>query len=199
MKPLNYCLLFFSIVCVPLITAPSAHSETRIHGTKIRTVDENALVRLRVCTTSQAPIWKNPGSNESVVVFCPTAEAEGVRPLSFAEALAAVAEISSQIFFQHDSTELSEIDLETVRALAEFMNATPTATLALVGHTDATGAVAYNLDLSRRRVAAVLAFLTANGVSASQISAKWYGESRLVVETARREYLNRRVELTLTK
>lgn len=197
MKPFDFCLLFGVVLCLLLAAAPSALSETQIHGTTIRTVNEQGAARLLVCTSTRSSTWVNPGSSETRVVYCPATPKDGVR--TFAEALAAANEISSQIFFRHDSTELSEIDLDTVRALAEYMNATPSAMLTLVGHADATGPEEYNLDLSRRRAAAVLAFLTANGVSATQISTSWYGETRPVVETRRREYLNRRVELTLSK
>jgi OmpA-OmpF porin, OOP family len=65
------------------------------------------------------------------------------------------------------------------------------------GHTDSTGAEAYNQQLSERRANAVLDYLLSRGVRADQLTAKGYGELRPVAsndtEEGRRE--NRRVEL----
>ncbi|MNY34268.1 Photosystem I chlorophyll a apoprotein A2 [compost metagenome] len=46
----------------------------------------------------------------------------------------------------------------------------------VTGHTDAKGAEAYNLKLSRQRAAAVVAALEAKGVSAGQLKSVGVGE-----------------------
>lgn len=50
----------------------------------------------------------------------------------------------------------------------------------LEGHTDASGAAGYNLNLSRRRADAVLAHLVRRGVPRDRLRAVGYGEHRLL-------------------
>lgn len=49
---------------------------------------------------------------------------------------------------------------------------------AVEGHTDATGAEDKNLELSERRAASVVAFLTGLGVQENRLSARGYGETQ---------------------
>jgi outer membrane protein OmpA-like peptidoglycan-associated protein len=46
------------------------------------------------------------------------------------------------------------------------------------GHTDATGAEQYNLGLSERRAAAVVAYLASQGLDAADLKAKGFGKSK---------------------
>ncbi len=68
----------------------------------------------------------------------------------------------------------------------------------LAGHADRSGPVSYNVGLSSRRNAAVQSYLTGRGISAGNISAQAFGESRPAVATADgvRNDQNRRVEIT---
>ncbi len=70
----------------------------------------------------------------------------------------------------------------------------------VAGHTDSTGPEAYNQGLSERRAAAVKNWLIANGVPASRLAAKGYGELDPKYDNGTKEgrKLNRRVEI-LTK
>jgi OOP family OmpA-OmpF porin len=67
----------------------------------------------------------------------------------------------------------------------------------VAGHTDSIGSEEYNQGLSERRANAVKDYLTAQGVTATRLTAKGYGESQPVAsndtEAGRAE--NRRVEL----
>ena len=76
--------------------------------------------------------------------------------------------------------------------------ANPTAALTLAGHADATGTEEYNLELSQHRAEEVRKFFLAHGVSESQVTVEWFGETQLVVDTPQREPANRRVEFTLS-
>ena len=46
------------------------------------------------------------------------------------------------------------------------------------GHTDEQGDDAYNLDLSNRRAAAVVAYLVGKGVAAERLESHGYGETQ---------------------
>ena len=67
----------------------------------------------------------------------------------------------------------------------------------VAGHTDSTGAEAYNQKLSERRATAVQDYLVSKGVRASRLTAKGYGESMPVAsnDTKAGRAENRRVEL----
>ncbi len=181
------------------LPVPAVHADTQVHGITIRTADESGLPQLRVCTTTRTRQWSNQGSNDTAVVFCPAPVPGGVRTVSFPEAQAATALLEEQVLFAHDSFEMSEEAMTAIRIVAAFMAETPTATLTLAGHADATGTEGYNLELSRQRAMEVQTFFLANGISASQVVVEWFGETRLVVDTLQREPTNRRVEFTLSE
>ena len=64
------------------------------------------------------------------------------------------------------------------------------------GHTDSRASDAHNLDLSRRRAASVMRYLTEQGVDATRLDSEGFGESRPIAdnETEEGRALNRRVE-----
>ncbi len=70
----------------------------------------------------------------------------------------------------------------------------------VVGHTDAVGGDAYNVDLSRRRAAEVVAALVARRVPARQLSSVAMGKSQPTAsnETAEGRARNRRVEFLIS-
>lgn len=69
----------------------------------------------------------------------------------------------------------------------------------VAGHTDSQGAAEYNESLSERRALTVRDYLIRAGVSASQLTARGYGESEPVADnnTAAGRAQNRRVELRI--
>jgi outer membrane protein OmpA-like peptidoglycan-associated protein len=67
------------------------------------------------------------------------------------------------------------------------------------GHTDSTGSVQYNMDLSTRRSGSVADYLAGRGVARSRIYTQGFGPHYPVAEngTAQGRQMNRRVELVL--
>jgi len=71
--------------------------------------------------------------------------------------------------------------------------------IAVTGHTDTSGAPAYNMALSLRRANAVKDALVREGIAAAAIAVTGRGETQLLVQTGDnvREPQNRRVEIVL--
>ena len=65
----------------------------------------------------------------------------------------------------------------------------------LQGHTDSSGANAYNLQLSQRRANSVREYLLSQGVPAAQLTARGYGETQPITDNTSNEgrSKNRRV------
>jgi len=101
------------------------------------------------------------------------------------------------VHFDYDSSELSNDDLLTLQAHAQFLMANANSRVALTGHTDERGTREYNMALGERRAKAVESFLITSGVNAGQLEAVSYGKEMPVNpghdESAWKE--NRRVEI----
>lgn len=67
------------------------------------------------------------------------------------------------------------------------------------GHTDALGARAFNVELSRRRAQAVVDFLVSKGAEQSRFNVVGYGFDRPLDGRAASDPANRRVEVVLVK
>ena len=101
------------------------------------------------------------------------------------------------VHFDYDSSELSNEDLQTLQAHAQFLVANANSRVALTGHTDERGTREYNMALGERRAKAVESFLVTTGVNPSQLEAVSYGKEMPINaghdENAWKE--NRRVEI----
>jgi outer membrane protein OmpA-like peptidoglycan-associated protein len=80
---------------------------------------------------------------------------------------------------------------------ASQLSQVPGTRVSVEGHTDSTGADAYNQSLSERRASSVRDYLVSKGVEGGRLSTAGYGESQPVADNATAEgrALNRRVEL----
>jgi OOP family OmpA-OmpF porin len=106
------------------------------------------------------------------------------------------------IEFQYNKAVILKSSYYILDAVVATMNGNPDIALIEVqGHTDERGNDAYNLDLSERRAAAVMDYLTSHGVDVKRLQAEGYGETqpkdRRHNETA--WALNRRVEFIILK
>ena len=110
-----------------------------------------------------------------------------------------VVTFDSGLLFDYDSSVLRAESKRNLDNLASNLSSFGDSKLLLVGHTDAQGSDAYNLDLSRRRAAAVAAYLESRGVNASRVETAGRGESEPIAENdtdaGRQQY--RRVEIAV--
>lgn len=104
-------------------------------------------------------------------------------------------------FFAFDSATPLPDSSHILDVIADNMkHDVPDAALTVLGHTDAVGTDAYNIDLSRRRAQAVIDALIARGVPASQLTEVAIGKRLPLVpnDTPEGRALNRRVEFLIS-
>lgn len=102
------------------------------------------------------------------------------------------------IHFDTDKDTLRSDSKPTLDEIGRLMLSDPQMRIHIVGHTDSQGAADYNVDLSRRRAAAVLRALTGQyGISASRLDSFGCGFYAPIASNAAEEgrAKNRRVEL----
>jgi len=106
----------------------------------------------------------------------------------------------SNITFRTDSAQLSPDFLDIMHSVALVLIEYDKTIIEVMGHTDSTGSDAYNLELSRRRAAAVGNHLIGEGINPMRVLTDGFGESYPVAsnDTSEGRGLNRRVELRLS-
>lgn len=123
---------------------------------------------------------------------CPEVSDETMRKLN---------DYGKTILFNSGKASFQKQTIPVLQAMAAILKEYPTAKFSLEGHTDADGKDAMNQKLSEDRAAAVKNFLVENGIDASRLSSKGFGESMPVDsnKTAKGKANNRRVEVKLVK
>ncbi len=109
--------------------------------------------------------------------------AVGLDPLY--DRLMSSGEVTSYgILFDVDSDKLRPESTPTLEALRKMLADHAELKIGIEGHTDASGDDAHNLALSQRRAAAVVAYLTANGIGGARLQAVGKGETVPVGDNA---------------
>ncbi|MDN5787495.1 OmpA family protein [Pseudorhodobacter sp.] len=110
-----------------------------------------------------------------------------------------VVNLPQDILFATDSANLTGTLTRDLQAVSRNLLNYPDSTIQVVGHTDNTGAAAYNQSLSQRRAGAVAGVLQANGVPAGRIVAFGRGEDQPIASnlTVAGRAQNRRVEIII--
>ncbi|MBW8640283.1 OmpA family protein [Hoeflea sp. WL0058] len=109
-----------------------------------------------------------------------------------------VPSIDIRVNFALDSIKLENETLLTLRALGNALasNELSNQDIEIVGHTDGRGSDEYNDRLSKRRAAAVVAFILENfEVDRDHIKSEGRGEQELLYPEDPENDLNRRVEI----
>jgi outer membrane protein OmpA-like peptidoglycan-associated protein len=103
------------------------------------------------------------------------------------------------VFFDWDKADITPKAASIIAQAAADSKTESVTTIAVNGYTDTSGTPVYNQGLSERRAKAVAAQLVADGVAASEITARGFGDTDLLVPTGPgiREPQNRRVQIIL--
>ncbi|KSB88673.1 hypothetical protein AS593_19750 [Caulobacter vibrioides] len=119
--------------------------------------------------------------------------ASAAEPASAAETQEAFS-LSYPIEFEVNSAEVEARWMSDLRPLAQYLLRHPDAAMLVIGHTDQTGAPAYNQRLSERRAAAVRSVLIAQGVPAERLTSLGKGQTSPMPNEPPDSARNRRVE-----
>lgn len=103
------------------------------------------------------------------------------------------------ILFPVDSASVQPGIMSDLYTVADSLNRYPNTSVQVIGHTDNSGAAAYNQDLSERRALAVAGVLRNGGVNPGRIAAFGRGETQPVASnlSASGKAQNRRVEILI--
>ncbi len=111
-----------------------------------------------------------------------------------------ILNMPGNITFATDSADLRPQFFDVLDSVALVLDEYGKTVINVMGHTDSTGAAAYNQRLSERRAETVARYLSGRGIDSRRIIARGFGETRPVAnnDTATGRQQNRRVELTLS-
>jgi len=103
------------------------------------------------------------------------------------------------VYFPFDQYVLTPEAQSVVQEAAKYANDGHATRLVVVGHTDTSGSVQYNMRLSERRAKAVADALVGLGVPQSVLNVDWKGKTDLAVQTPDgvKEPLNRRSTISI--
>ena len=104
--------------------------------------------------------------------------------------------VSLNVNFATNSADVVSASNPDIRKVAEFLRSYPLTNVVIEGHTDSSGAAAYNKDLSQRRAQSVADILVNDyQINSGRVSAVGYGEEQPLVDnsTAENRAKNRRV------
>lgn len=101
------------------------------------------------------------------------------------------------VYFDFDKSTLRPEGIAVLNDAAALLKTNDRVVVEVAGHTDSVGSDAYNQALSERRANSVRDYLTSQGITATRLTARGYGEVQPVAtnDTDEGRQLNRRVEL----
>jgi outer membrane protein OmpA-like peptidoglycan-associated protein len=105
----------------------------------------------------------------------------------------------SDVLFDVNSATLKSGGYTEINRVAQVLTQYPQTNIQIAGHTDSSGAEAYNQQLSERRAMSVQNALANQGVAANRMQALGFGESQPIADnsTESGRQLNRRVVVTI--
>ena len=108
--------------------------------------------------------------------------------------------LTTVVYFDLDSEQLSTESQERLRTKAAILRANPSIQMRVEGHADERGSTEYNIALGQRRAESVRTFLSGYGITDARLSTISYGKERPAMEGSNETAWsrNRRAEFVLT-
>ncbi len=110
-----------------------------------------------------------------------------------------VVNMPESLLFATNSATVSASLTRDLKSVASSLLKYPNSRIEVIGHTDNTGAAAYNMDLSQRRASSVASILLGSGVPSARLTAYGRGEDQPIASnlTPEGRAQNRRVEIII--
>jgi outer membrane protein OmpA-like peptidoglycan-associated protein len=164
--------------------------------------DSSAFVQITRVTETDgaAPTEVTPVDLDQTAPIAPVTQGSDAAAVG-AQLDTAGSAVLEDLVFASGAATLSAGDYASLAAVAAWMKANPNATVALVGHTDASGSLAANIALSERRATAVAdALVDVYAADRTRIAAEGVGflAPRATNQTDEGRQKNRRVEVIVT-
>jgi outer membrane protein OmpA-like peptidoglycan-associated protein len=107
--------------------------------------------------------------------------------------------VLNNIFFDTNKSDIKYESKPELKKLIDFLNLNPTVRIEISGHTDNVGTIQFNQTLSENRAKSVYQYLIRNGIGASRLVYKGYGETQPVASNDNEENRskNRRTEFMI--
>ena len=144
-------------------TAPKDGGASSSDGAESSTAASTTTSSSSSSTTSSSSSDATSGSSSASAAMSPSEE---------------LTKIGDRVFFDYDSSALSDDAKATLSAQAAFLSANPAVKITVEGHCDERGTREYNLALGDRRATAARDYLVAQGVDAARIRTISYGKER---------------------
>ena len=98
--------------------------------------------------------------------------------------------------FDFNKSTLDKDSKNYLNSIVTLLNKVPRMKMKISGHTDNVGTDEYNMELSKKRAAAVFDYLISQGISKERLTYEYYGSSKPLIKNDSDEHraLNRRVE-----
>jgi outer membrane protein OmpA-like peptidoglycan-associated protein len=109
-------------------------------------------------------------------------------------------EFNERILFAFSKSDLGDSAKANLNKLVAILNKYPNTNIEIQGHTDSRGTDEYNMALSLRRANAVRDYLASQGIAATRMTTRGFGESAPAYSNDTPEGMaqNRRVEFLIT-
>ena len=110
--------------------------------------------------------------------------------------------VLENIYYDYDEHFIRDDAAVELDKLVAVLRDNPQISIELSSHTDARASNEYNQKLSQRRAEAAVTYLIESGIDPARITAKGYGEEKLILMNAMTEeehQVNRRTEFQVTK
>ena len=109
-------------------------------------------------------------------------------------------ELRQKVFFETAEATILPQSFPLLNQVAQILEANPTITIRVEGHTDSRGSWDYNKRLSESRAASVRSYLIERGIEAHRMDSEGYSFDRPIDDNATPEgrAANRRVEIHIT-
>lgn len=162
-----------------------ASDDPKKHGCPIRDTDEDGILD----DVDACPKDKGPANTDPKKHGCPKAVVvEGK------------IRILERVEFETGKARILPQSEEILSAVKKVLDEHPRISkVSVEGHTDSRAADAFNLDLSKRRAAAVVKWLVSHGIDVSRLTSQGFGETRPIEsnDTEEGRQNNRRVEFRI--